>query len=170
MCISAFVSSTPLVATISFFVLLGYTALNETARELENPFGLDANDLALTGYQKDFNCKLAQLPDLTIPELGYGCHTDYTKNPLSAAYDTRDSSSAVNFELPGDEAASTRTPPVGNGRQRGSVVAAPGAGGLSPFMHMRKSSVVGLHDAPSPAAPLHIEGYEEDATTGADAA
>ena len=48
-----------------------YTALNETARELEMPFGLDANDLNLVEYQRDFNQKLAQLLDQTVPELGY---------------------------------------------------------------------------------------------------
>ena len=35
MCIAAFMDSAPLVSIISFFVLLGYVALNETARELE---------------------------------------------------------------------------------------------------------------------------------------
>ena len=55
-----------------------YVALNETARELEMPFGLDANDLALTLYQKEFNQKLAQLLDLTIPELGYNEQPDHS--------------------------------------------------------------------------------------------
>jgi len=58
-------------AQISFFVLLGYVALNETARELEQPFGLDANDLMQTHWQKDFNAKLAGLLDLSMPDLGY---------------------------------------------------------------------------------------------------
>jgi len=87
MCISAFIESTPLVAIICFFVLLGYVALNETARELEQPFGLGANDLGLTSFQNDFNRKLAQLPDLTIPELGYKHHRDYSMNHLSMGYD-----------------------------------------------------------------------------------
>ena len=47
------------------------TALNETARELEMPFGLDPNDLNLCEYQRDFNDKLVQLLDQTIPDLGY---------------------------------------------------------------------------------------------------
>ena len=92
MCICAFIESTPLAVIISFFVLLGYIALNETARELEQPFGLDANDLALTDYQKAFNHKLAQLLDLTIPELGYCQRTDYSTNHLSTGYDARLSS------------------------------------------------------------------------------
>ena len=70
-CIAAFVDSVPLVAVLSFFTCVGYTALNETARELEMPFGLDANDLNLVEYQRDFNQKLAQLLDQTVPELGY---------------------------------------------------------------------------------------------------
>ena len=73
-CIAAFVDSVWLVSTISAAVLLGYVALNETARELEQPFGLDANDLFLTAYQKDFNSKLAALLDLSAPELGYMAH------------------------------------------------------------------------------------------------
>jgi len=72
MCISAFLESVPLVTIISFFVNIGYTALNETARELEQPFGLDANDHTLTEWQKDFNSKLAGLLDLSVPDLGYG--------------------------------------------------------------------------------------------------
>ena len=87
MCIAAFIDSTPLVAAVSFFVLLGYIALNETARELENPFGLDANDLTVTQYQKDLNHKLASLVDLTIPELGYVQHQDYTRHHLTHSYD-----------------------------------------------------------------------------------
>jgi len=75
MCIAAFMDSAALVAIISFFVLLGYVALNETARELEQPFGLDANDLELTLFQKDFNNKLAQLFDLSAPDLGYSAAT-----------------------------------------------------------------------------------------------
>ena len=35
------------------------------------PFGLDANDLELTQFHKDFNGKLTQLFDLTAPDLGY---------------------------------------------------------------------------------------------------
>ena len=71
MCIGAFVDSVALTAVLSFAVVLGYVALNETARELEQPFGLDANDLKLVDYQVDFNEKLAELIDQTIPELGY---------------------------------------------------------------------------------------------------
>jgi len=71
MCIGAFMDSVPLVVALSFFVCMGYVALNETARELEMPFGLQANDLNLTEYQTDFNTKLASLLDQTIPALGY---------------------------------------------------------------------------------------------------
>ena len=74
MCIAAFIDDPALVSIISFFVLLGYIALNETARELELPYGLDANDLTLTQWQKDFNAKLAGLLDLSMPQLGYSAH------------------------------------------------------------------------------------------------
>ena len=60
-----------LVAVLSFFVCLGYNSLNETAAELEHPFGLGANHLQLTAYQRQFNSKLAHLFDQTIPQLGY---------------------------------------------------------------------------------------------------
>jgi predicted membrane chloride channel (bestrophin family) len=86
MCLCAFVNSTPLVIILAFFVLLGYIALNETARELEQPFGFEANDLTVTQYQKDFNHKLAQLLDLRIPELAYVQHTDFSQNHLSGGY------------------------------------------------------------------------------------
>ena len=69
--IASFMSSEPFVLVVSFFVCLGYTALNETAAELEHPFGLGANNLRLTAYQRQFNSKLARLFDQTIPNLGY---------------------------------------------------------------------------------------------------
>ena len=71
MCVAAFVDSPPLVATLSFFVCLGYTALNEAARELELPFGLGANHLPVVSYQEAFNSKISRLLDLNHPELGY---------------------------------------------------------------------------------------------------
>jgi len=71
MCIAAFMATEWLVATLSFFVCLGYQSLNETAAELEHPFGLGANHLQLTAYQRQFNSKLAHLFDQTIPQLGY---------------------------------------------------------------------------------------------------
>lgn len=71
MCVAAFVDCPPLVATLSFFVCLGYMALNEAARELEHPFGLGANHLPVVSYQESFNSKVSQLLDLNQPELGY---------------------------------------------------------------------------------------------------
>ena len=71
MSIAAFIDCPPLVCIICFFVCLGYMALNETARELEHPFGLGANHLPVVAYQEAFNSKIARLLDLTSPELGY---------------------------------------------------------------------------------------------------
>jgi hypothetical protein len=71
-CLAAFLRSTALVVILSFFVCIGYDALNETARELEHPFGLGANHLRVIAYQKQFNSKLVRLLDQTVPELGYG--------------------------------------------------------------------------------------------------
>ena len=71
MTIASFMEHQVLVGVLSFFVALGYTALNETAAELEHPFGLGANHLALVQYMRQFNSKLARLFDQTIPQLGY---------------------------------------------------------------------------------------------------
>ena len=79
MCVAAFMDNEILIGVLSFFVCLGYTALNETAAELEHPFGLGANHLQLTAYQRQFNSKLAHLFDQTIPQLGYA-----PKAPLPA--------------------------------------------------------------------------------------
>jgi len=80
MCVAAFMNNEILIGILSFFVCLGYNALNETAAELEHPFGLGANHLQLTAYQRQFNSKLAHLFDQTIPQLGY-----VPKGPISAS-------------------------------------------------------------------------------------
>ena len=68
----------------------GFVALNETARELEMPFGLDPNDLRLTIYQDDFNQKLAGLLDQSLPHLGYlGPDSDGYENVHTAAEASR---------------------------------------------------------------------------------
>ena len=71
MCVAAFVDSPPLVAALCFFICLGFMALNETARELEHPFGIGANHLPVVAYQEAFNSKVARLVHLTFPDLGY---------------------------------------------------------------------------------------------------
>ena len=71
MAVAAFVDCPPLAGALCFFVCLGYMALNETARELEHPFGFGANHLPVVAYQEAFNAKIARLLDLTVPELGY---------------------------------------------------------------------------------------------------
>ena len=72
MCVSAFVDSVGVVVSVSFFAVLGYVALNETARDLETPFGRAAHGLSTSGWQKDFNTKLASMLDLSVPVPGYG--------------------------------------------------------------------------------------------------
>ena len=71
MVLAAFVDSPPLVAVLCFFVMLGYWSLNETAIELEHPFGLGANHLPVVAYQSSFNAKLARALDVTVPKMGY---------------------------------------------------------------------------------------------------
>ena len=75
LCVSAFVDSVGLVVSVSFFAVLGYVALNETARDLETPFGRAAHGLSTSGWQKDFNTKLASMLDLSVPVPGYGSAT-----------------------------------------------------------------------------------------------
>jgi predicted membrane chloride channel (bestrophin family) len=72
MCVSAFVDSVGVVVSVSFFAVLGYVALNETARDLETPFGRAAHGLSTSRWQKDFNTKLASMLDLSVPVPGYG--------------------------------------------------------------------------------------------------
>ena len=65
MAVAAFVDSPPLVASLCFFICLGYMALNEAARELEHPFGLGANHLPVVAYQEAFNSKVARLLEVS---------------------------------------------------------------------------------------------------------
>ena len=53
-------------AFISFLVVEMFFALEMVARELENVFGTDANDLDLQEFQEDFNLQLESLfsPDV----------------------------------------------------------------------------------------------------------
>ena len=114
MCISAFMRSTAIVAVLCFFVILGYTALNETACELEHPFGLGANHLYLTAYQRQFNSKLARLLDQTIPQLGY-----------APPHDPRASRARANMEAAQRMAAAERaTPPPAIPEDSGSTLTA----------------------------------------------
>jgi len=50
-----------LIVVITFFVTLGYTALNQVSRELEDPYGHGPNHLPLVQFQEEFNSKLVHL-------------------------------------------------------------------------------------------------------------
>jgi hypothetical protein len=50
-----------LIVTSSFFVVLGYTALNQVSRELEEPFGHGPNHLPLGQLGEEFNTGLVHL-------------------------------------------------------------------------------------------------------------
>ncbi|KAK3238616.1 hypothetical protein CYMTET_51384 [Cymbomonas tetramitiformis] len=65
--IMGFVAETWLRNTLTFVIVLGYSALNEISREIENPFGLDPNNLPLFSYQKDFNICLTTLIRPEVP-------------------------------------------------------------------------------------------------------
>lgn len=59
--ITGTVHSKVLAATLSFIPLFGMFSLNFIAAELENPFGLDANDLPLYKFQEEMNSCLLML-------------------------------------------------------------------------------------------------------------
>ena len=62
--LSACVSSKIMCAFFSFFPLWGLFCLNFTAQELENPFGIDDNDLPLEHFQTEMNkCLMMLLQD-----------------------------------------------------------------------------------------------------------
>jgi hypothetical protein len=98
MCIGAFVNSVALTTALSFFVCLGYVALNETARELEQPFGFDANDLKLTDYQ---------VP-IATPELLL-LHT-HTRTPASIAHRSTSTRSSPSSSTRRSQSSATTRP------------------------------------------------------------
>ena len=123
-----------LVATLSFFVVLGYFSLNEAAAELEHPYGLGANHLALTAWQRAFNSKLARLLNSRTPKLGYEPEMPRgTPNPRQPALDPKQTSAPVTplaAEACAPAEAPAAEPPVSwNGRVRvsphGGVAKAP---------------------------------------------
>jgi predicted membrane chloride channel (bestrophin family) len=59
--ITGTVYSKVLAASLSFIPMFGYFALNFIAAELENPFGLDDNDLPLHRFQEEMNSCLLML-------------------------------------------------------------------------------------------------------------
>jgi len=65
------VESPWLGAFFTFISVGGYYAINETATQLEQPFGLDPNDLPLDEYQNRFNDKLRYLYRLNEDWLCY---------------------------------------------------------------------------------------------------
>lgn len=59
--IVAYVANPYVAGLLSFCASLGYFALNEVGRELEDPFRHDPNDLPLTELHYDFNVRLVSL-------------------------------------------------------------------------------------------------------------
>ena len=55
----SYVPFTPCTGTLSFFVSIGYFGLNETALELEVPFGLGANHLPVVRQYACVLCLVA---------------------------------------------------------------------------------------------------------------
>ena len=71
MSVAAFLDYPPLVAALSFFVCLGYMSLNETAREIEDPFGVGGNRLPMVKHQTALDSKLRRVFDLWQPDHGH---------------------------------------------------------------------------------------------------
>lgn len=59
--IETFTKSVMLTPCLSFLIILSYWGLNRVARELENPFGEDANDLPLHDFCATFNDHIEQM-------------------------------------------------------------------------------------------------------------
>lgn len=59
--IVAYVDNIVVASILSFCATLGYFALNEVGRELEDPFRHDPNDLPLSEVHYDFNVRLVSL-------------------------------------------------------------------------------------------------------------
>mmetsp|Transcript_112802 Transcript_112802/g.240764 ORF Transcript_112802/g.240764 Transcript_112802/m.240764 type:complete len:392 (+) Transcript_112802:87-1262(+) len=59
--LSAVVTSKPLMATLTFIYLFALFSLNFIASELDNPFGVDDNDLPLGHFQTEMNSCLMML-------------------------------------------------------------------------------------------------------------
>eukprot|EP01024_Parvocaulis_polyphysoides_P014826 TRINITY_DN16220_c0_g1_i2.p1 TRINITY_DN16220_c0_g1~~TRINITY_DN16220_c0_g1_i2.p1 ORF type:complete len:459 (+),score=57.88 TRINITY_DN16220_c0_g1_i2:128-1504(+) len=66
--IGAFVRSSWLAAIITFIAVLTYWTLNEVARDLEDPFWYDPNDLPLSYYQYAFNERLLVISRTVRPK------------------------------------------------------------------------------------------------------
>lgn len=62
--LSIFIPLVPLCVFFTFLAVSGYHSLNYVARQLEDPFGDDDNDLPLTEYQDALNGVLQQLREL----------------------------------------------------------------------------------------------------------
>lgn len=78
--VAAAVQSKILAPIITFVVMFGVSTLNNIAQELENPFGLDDNDLPIDDFQAEMNnCLLMLLNPNTdlIPGVSKKCKTDF---------------------------------------------------------------------------------------------
>ncbi len=85
----AFVDSTWMGIVVNFFCVQSYWCLNEVARDLEDPFIYDPNDLPLARYQvrrpavTAFTyiwCKSIQL-HLVKKHCEYACHKELVQGP-----------------------------------------------------------------------------------------
>merc|ERR1719359_1519806 len=79
---SSLLRSKVLCVLFTFIPIFGMFCLNFVAQELENPFGIDANDLPLQHFQTEMNNCLMMLlhpnSDL-IANIGPRCETDFYK-------------------------------------------------------------------------------------------
>eukprot|EP00295_Goniomonas_pacifica_P008752 CAMPEP_0175821878 /NCGR_PEP_ID=MMETSP0107_2-20121207/9380_1 /TAXON_ID=195067 ORGANISM="Goniomonas pacifica, Strain CCMP1869" /NCGR_SAMPLE_ID=MMETSP0107_2 /ASSEMBLY_ACC=CAM_ASM_000203 /LENGTH=428 /DNA_ID=CAMNT_0017134307 /DNA_START=171 /DNA_END=1457 /DNA_ORIENTATION=+ len=59
--ISTLVDNILLICLFSFLTTMGSSALDEVAKEIEDPFGFDPNDLPLSIFQQEYNSRLRTL-------------------------------------------------------------------------------------------------------------
>eukprot|EP00927_Polykrikos_kofoidii_P006526 TRINITY_DN1263_c0_g1_i2.p1 TRINITY_DN1263_c0_g1~~TRINITY_DN1263_c0_g1_i2.p1 ORF type:complete len:605 (-),score=114.26 TRINITY_DN1263_c0_g1_i2:299-2113(-) len=79
---SQLVKSKVVAAVLTFLPVFGMVSVNFVANQLENPFGVDDNDLPLTRFQSEMNsCLLMLLHDNTdmIADCSESCEFDFDK-------------------------------------------------------------------------------------------
>jgi len=160
--LSNLIASKILVAFFTFVPIFGMFSLNFIAIELENPFGVDDNDLPLANFQLEMNsCLLMLLHHNTdlIASVSPDCEMNFS-TLYSAMY-----SEEVEEEMVGDKVPMRKTrlsqfehggSKVGADAQGNSVAASSETGRIPSFIQQRPSDSKGQSVARS-AVPARLE-------------
>lgn len=130
--IVAYIRTTWLAVVLSVVSVVTYWALNEVARDMEDPFLYEPNELPLAKQQYDFNTALLGTGQSRRPLSNFEYRSDLCQTP------SRPSSHSDSGELP-----EMRPPPVDSVEYEGGVVGAP-AGSVMLDMVRNPSSCVHL--------------------------